>query len=421
MQWLKKIIDIGQLLQSIDKETRKQLWLINLILFIIFFSYPIIRSTVDATFLDLYGASRSPHVWIYSVIFLTAVVSLYNYLYRHVKVHWLFFWTTMLTIISLIGAQLLIHFGHDIYAYPLYIIKETYIVLLFHMTLGWLNSAIDFNLAKLLYGPIGAVNSLSGIIGGYCTSAFTYYFSTSQILIFGSLTLIIAAVAFIFLSDAGSMKVEEEKDRHETPFKAIAKVQRYIFWMGLVILLTQFAINLANFKFFVLLDEAISDKLLKTRYLGNIYSSINVLSLLLQLLVLPIALRIFKNRSLHIFIPVCYILATFIGYFMAGNYLLAVAATFVVFKGFDYSIFSTAKELLYFPLSSKQKYGAKYIIDMVVYRFGKGVISFLLGYQLVKDQLDYLLILFLVLWLFALVPMFNEMKKIIEANKGEQK
>lgn len=421
MKWLHKIIGIKEVLSTIDAKTKRELWVVNLILFVLFFSYPIIRSTVDATFLDLYGANRSPHVWIWSVVFLTLVVSLYNLLYRLVKVHWLFFWTTVITILSLIGSQYLIHHGQSIYAYPLYIIKETYIVLLFHMALGWLNSAIDFNLAKLLYGPIGAVNSISGIIGGYCTTLFTYYFDTTQILVFGSLTLAIAAVAFLYLSDAGSMKVDDGQQKTETPFKAVGKVQRYVFWMGVVILLTQFAINLANFKFFVLLDQSISDKLLKTRYLGNIYSSINVVSLFLQLLILPVALRIFKNRSIHFFIPVCYIMVTFLGYFLAGNYLFAVAATFVVFKGFDYSIFSTAKELLYFPLNSKQKYGAKYLIDMVVYRFGKGVISFLLGYQLVKDHLDFLLVAFLVLWVVVLFPLFYEMKKILVLDKEGQK
>lgn len=413
MDVFKKISEIGAKLKSIDLETRKQLGWVSLILFSIFFSYPIVRSTVDAIFLDIYGANKSPHVWVYSVIFLSIIVTLYNYLYKAVRVQWLFFWTSLLTVGITLTSLYMIHQGVNLAAYILYVSKEVYIVLLFHMTLGWLNSAIDFDLAKILYGPIGAINSLSGIIGGYLTSGLTYYLSTNQILIIGISALVVAAIAFLQLSDAGAIK-EEKKDLEKvTPFVAIAKVKKYIFWMGIVIMLTQFAINLANFKFFVLLDAAVTDKLLKTRYLGNIYSAINTISLLLQVLVLPLALRVFKNRSLHFFIPSFYILVTIFGYFMAGNYLFAVAASFVVFKGFDYSLFSTAKELLYFPLSTKQKYGAKYLIDMVVYRFGKGLISFLLGFQLVKNHINSLLLVFLLLWIAVLFPMFYEMKKIL--------
>lgn len=419
MQLINKIKEVGEKVKAIDLDTRKQLGIISLVLFSIFFSYPIVRSTVDATFLDIYGANKSPHVWVYSVIVLSVIVSLYNYLYKAIKVQWLFFWTAAFTVLSMAASIYFIHQGHNIFAYFLYIMKEVYIVLLFHMALGWLNSAIDFELAKVLYGPIGAVNSLSGIVGGYLTSGLTYYFSTTQIMLLGISALIVAGVAFLQLSDAGSMKESGTKEKRETPFVAIARVKKYIFWMGLVIMLTQFAINLANFKFFVLLEQAVSDKLLKTRYLGNIYSIINMISLFLQVMVLPIALRMFKNRSLHFFIPSFYIAVTVFGYLVAGNYLFAVAATFVVFKGFDYSLFSTAKELLYFPLSSKQKYGAKYIIDMVVYRFGKGLISFLLGFQLVKDNINALLLFFLIVWLVVLFPMFNEMKYVLANNKED--
>ncbi len=419
MQLISKVKEVFSKIHAIDSETRKQLGIVSIILFCIFFSYPIVRSTVDATFLDIYGANKSPHVWIYSVIFLSIVVYLYNSLYKIMKVQWLFFATSIFTVISMFTCIYMVKQGVNICAYFLYIIKEAYIVLLFHMVLGWLNTALSFDMAKILYGPIGAVNSLSGIIGGYMTSALTYKLDTNQIMVVGVSALIIAGISFLFLSDAGSIKENVAEEKKDSPFTSIAKVKKYIFWIGLVIMLTQFCINMANFKFFVLLEQFVSNKLEKTRYLGNIYSTINVISLSIQILVLPIALRIFKNRSIHLFIPAFYLIVTVFGFFAGGNFLLPVATAFVVFKGFDYSIFATAKELLYFPLTSKQKYGAKYVIDMVVYRFGKGLISFLLGFQIVKGNINFLLIAFLVIWFLALFPLFNEMKNVV-AHKPEE-
>ncbi|MCK5883391.1 MAG: hypothetical protein KAG61_06865 [Bacteriovoracaceae bacterium] len=416
MNLLNKISEVMAKIRSIDSDTKKQLGLISIVLFCLFFSYPIVRSTVDATFLDIYGADKSPHVWIYSVLFLSIIVSIYNLLYKVMKVQLLFFFTSIFTVFSMFTCIYLVKNGVDIAAYFLYIIKEAYIVLLFHMALGWLNTALSFDMAKVLYGPIGAVNSISGIIGGYMTSALTYEMDTNQIMMVGVSSLIIAAFAFLKLSDVGSIKVEVEDEKKESPFASVAKVKKYLFWLGLIVMLTQFCISMANFKFFVLLEQFVSNKLEKTRYLGNIYSTINVISLTIQILVLPIAFRIFKNRSIHLFIPVFYMLVSVFGFFAGGSFLLPVATAFVVFKGFDYSVFSAAKELLYFPLSSKQKYGAKYIIDMVVYRFGKGLISFLLGLALVKANINFLLIFFLIIWFLALFPLFKEMKTLTTHN-----
>ena len=52
--------------------------------------------------------------------------------------------------------------------------------------------------------------------------------------------------------------------------------------------------------------------------------------------------------------------------------MVTVGLAFFLFKAFDYSIFRAAKELLYIPLNFDERYRAKYVIDVFVYRTGKG-------------------------------------------------
>ena len=79
----------------------------------------------------------------------------------------------------------------------------------------------------------------------------------------------------------------------------------------------------------------------------------------------------------HLSIPLMYG-ASFLFSLIMGGSLIPITVTFVIFKGVDYSLFGSAKELLYFALDDIQKYGAKYGADMITYRLAKGVISLIL-------------------------------------------
>ena len=83
-----KIIDAFK--EASGKE-KANFFLVSLSLFFVLFSYPIIRSTTTAMFLQSHGAKNSPLVWLYSVLGLTLVVFLFNKFQRKLKVHRLFY------------------------------------------------------------------------------------------------------------------------------------------------------------------------------------------------------------------------------------------------------------------------------------------------------------------------------------------
>jgi ATP:ADP antiporter, AAA family len=184
-----------------------------------------------------------------------------------------------------------------------------------------------------------------------------------------------------------------------------------VFVIVLLVVFSQFIINLANYKFNIHLGQFYDDSKTKTVFLGKVYSSINGLALIVQIFFIPPILKYLHLRNVHLLLPAVYsIVFAFTFVFSAGP--IAVAGLFIICKGLDYSLFAAAKEMLYFPLSERQKFGAKYIVDMISYRFSKGLISLVLltfdGLKVVNG----LLITFLTLWFLLLFPFFKLYGKI---------
>lgn len=398
-------------LLALNVRQKKNIFFLLIVLFLILFSYPIIRSTVDALFLDTVGAQKSPLVWIYSVIILALTVGLYNKLQTKIKIQTIFSATCLITFALFVVGFLFMKSQPIVWRYLLFILKEVYIILLVNMTMGLLNETVDYETAKKFYGPVGVVSGFGGILGGLVTSWMTYWTSTELILLFGASILIL--VAILFGQTAHIQLFIKEKTLEKTPLQSIYPVRRYVFWIVLIVALSQVCISLVNFKFNILFEQVVPDKNLKTRYLGDINTAISSLVLIVQLVVIPLSLRYFSNRSLQLTIPIAYGLFALWGFGLSGIGLLPIALTFIFYKGIDYSFFAVLKELFYFPLKTEQKYGAKYIIDMVVYRFAKGATSLILVFWQGAMFINWALALSLVFWFLCLIPIFKEQKKII--------
>ena len=413
MKLFKYASDIHSKITGLEPEKKKNLFYICSTLFVLYFSYPLVRATSTAIFLDAFGAKKSPLVWLLSILVLCVVIFFYNKLQKTKSIHHVFMWTTGISLLIFTACVLLYTMGFSYAAYPFYIWKEVYIVLVVHSALAYLNTVISYDLAKSIYGPLGAIGSIGGILGGMATSGLTGNLDLAWIAMLGAVLIMMSGFIF-WQTDKSEKYVTKKDEKVESPLASISKVGKYIFLIALVITLTQFCINLANFKFNLLFDVLVPDKVEKANYLGKVYSLINVVALIMQFVFIPFLFNMFSNKAIHRAIPFLYFAVGMAGFIFGGGLLLPVAATFIFFKGSDYSLFSAAKELLYFPLNDKQKYGAKYVVDMLVYRFAKGAISFLLIFVQTENMVNVLLFSSLALWFLVLIPLFREQKNIFK-------
>lgn len=395
--------------RELDQEDRRIVWRLAFLGFLLFLTYPLVRSSTTALFLELHGAARTPLVWVYSLVALSFSIFLYNKFQQIYGIKKLFLATCLITLLFFGAGLLGISAGQTAWAYFLYVWKEVYIILLVHMMLGHLNVSISEAAAKLVYGPFGAIGSLGGVLGGVSTSylASAGGMNVSGILLLGCVFIALSAFLFSRLGERNCLSAAGEDEKRERPLKAIGQHLPFVLSLCLVVIMTQFCINLTNFRFNVLFDAMISGEREKTAYLGGIYASMNALSLVVQLFCVPLLLRHFRLGSVHSVIPIIYFALIFVGMWGPFSTLFLLSFAFVGVKGLDYSLFAAAKELLYFTLNSREKYGAKYLVDMFSYRFGKGLISFLLIFNQSAKFVNTMLGLSLAIWALALIPLFK--------------
>lgn len=372
-------------------------------------SYPFIRASATALFIQNNGAKNSPLVWLGSVATLSLIVTFYNFFQTRFKIQTLFFISSIGTCIGLYLFYFLLEGGNSFWSYPLFILKEAYIVLLFHMVIGYLNSSIDLKLAKSILGPLGAVGSLGGMFGGIITSSYAKVWGLEVIILIGAALIFLAGCSF-WLTDHSNNFSQAKKDKEESKenlFSDISAVKAYVISIAGIIALAQFSIALMNFKFNLELEAFFPDKIGKTEFLAKLYTAVNGMSLFLQLMILPIALKVIKLKNIHLFLPSSYLGLILLIFLLPFGGLWPVALGFWFFKSFDYSVFQASKELLYYPLGAKQKFAAKYLNDLVVYRLAKGAISLILIFIQSPLLVNIMLVVSLVIWAILLIPLFK--------------
>lgn len=370
-------------------------------------SYPAIRSLAQSLFLEHAGVVNRPFAWMLTVIVLIGVIGLFNYLQKTFYVQKLHRLVALLSVFLFGGSYLAMEAGQAWGAYSFFIWKEIYIVLFVGFVITFCNNFFTESQAKILYGPYGAIGSVGAVLGGLLTTYLSKQGNLHGVFIFALMAIILASVLFSFTGK--THKSDKEEEREISPLMAIKDVKLYVFFMCLLIASTQFAINSASQIFYILLEANMPDKFERTAYLGQIFSTINGVALVIQLLIMPWLLNFVSNKTIHYFIPLFFLVA--MGAIGGGIPLFLAGGLFISFKAIDYSLFSVVKELLYFPLSKIQKYGAKYITDILVYRSSKIVLALVLLQFSAKGEIYTILISSLILWILAVFLLYKYQDK----------
>lgn len=392
--------------KSFTYEQKEGLAFFLLSYFFSLFNYPLVRASTTSTFLEVFGAKSSPSAWLWTVFFLSLAVSFSNWLQARLSVQKVFF------IISLLSSFLFLmteKVGELSYlGYLPFIWKDIYIVLQVHLLLAFINQALNRDLFKKLVGPIGAIGSLGGVLGGVLTSYLSSTGPVSNVVLAASFFVLLPGL--VFLKTRNTFAERQERKR-ESPLKSFTpEVKKYVFYITAVVVLTQFVINLADFQFNLSFENSIQGKETRTEYLGHLYSLTNLLTLILQFFLVPLILTKVKEKSFHYFIPTSYFVGMLL-LLLGGGSFGAIAAFYIYIKASDYSFFSSAKELLYQPLNSAQKYGAKYITDMLAYRYSKALIALILIYVQSLFMINLLMVIFLILWGLTITKLFQAYPK----------
>ena len=397
------------LLKSSDRDFKRNLGFFFAAYFLVLFNYPLIRASTTSLFFEAFGAKSTPAAWAWAVVFLSVSIFLCNRLQKYKSVQTVFMAASLISGVVFLSGTLSYFEGNKLFAYLSFIWKEIYIVIQIHLLLGYANNFFKRTDFKVLVGPIGAIGSLGGVFGGLLTTYLSSNGGTLLVLNLGIAFVIIPIFFFLFTT-----KIKSQNPEHKSPVASLdtSDLKKYVFYICCMVGLAQFIINIADFKFNLAFELAVPTKDLRTAYLGNIYTWTNALTFVFQFLILPLVLLRVTEKHLHLFIPASYLVCV-IALMMGSQIgLLPIAMLYIYFKAADYSFFSAGKEILYQPLQGDQKYGAKYLTDMLVYRSSKALIAVLLIYLQSSFILDIMMLGFLLIWLFIVVKLFGLHRKL---------
>ncbi len=335
--------------------------------------YEFIRAVSNSLFIAAYTAENLPRVMMAVPPSLILLLYFYGRLLSWCGATRTLAITSILSGALILGSYFALIRGYRFAAAIIYVFREAYIVVIIEQFWSFVNSVLSSKQAKTINGPFCAIASVGSVVGGLLVGRWAISLGSEIFLVFTAASLIPTAIfgiiAYVFAGEPKPTVAEEGGRRGHLGVKTFFS-SKYLVFIGLLILTTQLISTVLDLRFNGLVETEITHEDEMTAYYGNFYAGLGAISAVLQLIVVPLALRLVSVRIIHIFIPLVHLIN---GFFLTLRPSLRTGAiSYITFKALDYSLFRAGKELFYMPLSYDGRYRAKQIIDSFLYRSAKG-------------------------------------------------
>ncbi len=402
--------------------------------FLVLFSYSFIRPVCESLFLSSWGASRMPHVWIISALATAAVVWVYNKFVVSTRPSWLFAVSNFLAVAFFLLFYFYFSAKNRGFSLTAFIVKDIYVVILIEQLWTFCDTTFSEKRAKILYGFLAGACSIGGIVASVLTSELASVMGSKNLIFVGCGALLLGVWLFANANrkggavliqarekGAGNVQEKEEKGSVWGGFDVVLR-SKYLILICVMLMLSQFVTALMGLQFNQVLEVQVTGMDLRTAYLARFYGATNVIALVLQFGISAPMLH-FLGILLSLVLVPAIMGAGSLAFFFAPT-MGVLFGTRLANKSLTYSIFRSAKEILYIPLSYIEKYKGKAVIDMFIYRFAKGGIgAVIIGMQAVMAvtaiRINYMVVGLIVVWILIVPLLIKEYKKREIASTGE--
>ncbi|HSG07198.1 MAG TPA: Npt1/Npt2 family nucleotide transporter [Longimicrobiales bacterium] len=347
-----------------------------LTLFAFMAGHALLETARDALFLASIPARRLPWVYLIIAILAIAIGQREPRVIRKISArHELSRWMVLAGLVTL-GFWVVAGGGWDWVYYALYVwsgVLASLVVVRFWTVLG---NRFSVTQAKRVF-PVIASGSVAGAIAGSALArALTEALPARH--------LVLAAAAVFFLASRAPVVLGEASFGSGPRRRADADLGRVarMIWSGPYLLRVTAMVLLATVTF-TLVDyvfKSAAGRYVPAEDLGEFFSSVyltlNLLSLVIQVLVVAWLLRHLGLVVTVAAVPAVFLVAT-LGFAVGGGLTLAL-----VLKGADgtlrHSLYRTGAELLFIPLSDRLRTRVKGVIDVLGQRGGQALASVLI-------------------------------------------
>jgi ATP:ADP antiporter, AAA family len=339
-----------------------------------FCGYEFVRSPVESIFIDRFGAGAKPYAIACVPFAMAALIYGYGRLLSAVGPRRAMAVSLLASAAAFTLAWALLGTAGRWLAFALLVFKEAYVVVIAEQYWSFINSVLRDEEGKVFNGPVAGLGALGSLTGGWFLGRHVMSLGTENFLLLSALLMLPAAWLFwIACGRAGEPKpaADEAGGRKGHLHLSILAENRTVLLIAFIIFSAQVVATALDFRWTLLVQDAFPLKDERTAFFGRFWMWVNVFSFSMQFVLTPLLLRRVSRRTILTAIPAVHVLSCALLLFYPS--LGLASASFLLFKGLDYSLFRAAKETLYIPFSYDTRYRAKQVADAFMYRFAKGL------------------------------------------------
>ncbi|MBI3009742.1 MAG: hypothetical protein HYY57_02020 [Candidatus Omnitrophica bacterium] len=395
-------------------EGRKVL-LTFLYFFLIITAYYVIKPVSRSLILGELGSHSVLYADLVCVLLMGPVVALFAHLVDRLekpRLVSLSFWVIIAILAVFWG---LLYFPFRWVAGAFYVWVAIFSVLV--VTLFWLvaNDLYRPREAKRLFGFIGSGGILGGIVGSSIAALGAQILGTQHLLLLSGCILAVSWAVVQELWKLAPDRAADPEHSHAHPgsflqdlhgFTETIFSSRYLLLLIGIVALNKIIATLVYYQFNPFLEQQFPSADAKTTFISLFFGGMNVLAFIVQFFLTSWILCRWGLSVSLLVLPIT-VLGGCLGMVLYPVFWLA-AVTELFDGSLNYSLQQTTKEVLYLPIDRSIRYKVKPFIDMVVFRFGKGIAA-VLGLVLLDVfhappiVLSYVTIPLLLAWLAAAV------------------
>jgi AAA family ATP:ADP antiporter len=335
--------------------------------------YAIVRPVSNSVFIASYGAKLLPWAWVFSIPLNLLVLSLYNRCLGRMKC-FPFFVLVACSVVCVNAISSILLSAFSIVPFLFYIWKDIYVMLMFQLLWSVIHTTTHLSRARYLYGLLFGVGALGGLTGSVVAGSFAVSVGSERLLLFTLpiyAALVMAYKVLVKNSALVRLDVANEIKQTSSIKESISLVMgsKLLFAILLMVAFMQNTATLTDFQFNNYLEKLYPEKDLRTQYFGRLLAFGNILTMSFQFVGVYALIKMMGKFKTHLMIPL--VLAVNCFSFIAFPAFGVISYAFLTIKCFDFSLFNVVKEMLYIPLKTQEKFRAKAVIDVFMYRGAK--------------------------------------------------
>ena len=410
-QYILRIFDLK------EEELNKTL-LLQLNIFIIITTLLIVKPTINSLFLSELTSEALPLGYVFTALMAIIGSFYYDKVLEKYALNIIIDRTLVGSVISLIifGIALNFNLASGLMLYIPYVWVAIFGLLT--ASQFWILANLVYNVreAKRVFGFIGSGAIAGGIFGGYLTSLLTTFLNTEILLFVAALILsgCIPITRFIWKTEVVKLNIFQVSQRTgpkgDSPFKLI-KQSRLLSLIALVIGISVLIAKLVDYQYSDYASRLITDQEELTSFFGFWFSTLSVISLLIQLFLTKRIVGTFGVGKSLLWLPFGILIGSIL--LLILPQLWVVVFIKIVDGSLKQSVNKAATELLSIPIPINIKKKTKTFTDVVVDSIATGIAGFILiflinGLEIASTYISLLIIALISIWLYFIYNLRRE-------------